>query len=467
MIIPYRPLSALLAMLAALGIAAAAAQSLPLQPNGAAGLDAQDRLAGDSGSTTVRAPGEPTPLTAAQRAAMIVDARAWGMRCDGTTDDGPALQAVHDRVDANAALLVQLPSGTCRIASAVTFTKTLVLRGQGWTAGQSPNLGTWLLIDGTGFNPFTLTGAAVRGAAFENLAVFQQHPPPPAFGLWTPTAFPCVFTLENTAGEVSFRNIFLLAINRGVCSHLSGRLTLQGISGQVFTSLAEVDKSYDVDRYMDLHIWPYWSTAAPVMAYTQANADVLRLSRVDTPLADRVFVFGVRSAVHFLRSPGEGANAGGVTTKLLAGTIGCDFVARCLWVEASGVTWQIGRVMAQGQAWGSNPPAPLGSATAVQVGSGIAGQADGSVVGQIGQLWTEFTAGCTVCIVGHGASNLAIGVQYSNFGPSPAGASAVWLLNGAHTVSWASPPQFSGGTGITAKNTRASGTLTGPILRNY
>lgn len=454
-------------LLAALYAATGSAQPLPLQPNSVAGSDAQGRFADDSGSATVRAPDESTPLTAAQQAAMVTDARAWGVRCDGTTDDGPALQAVHDQVTADAALLVQLPSGMCRIASAVTFTKTLVLRGQGWTAGQVPGLGTWFLIDGTGFNPFTLMGAAVRGASFENLAVFQQHPTPPASGSWKPTAFPCVFTLENTAGEVALRDVFLLAINRGVCSHLSGRLTLRGVSGQVFTSLAEVDKSYDADRYVDLHIWPYWSTAAPVMAYTQANTDVLRLSRVDTPLADRVFVFGVRSAAHFLRSADEGANAGGITTKLLAGTIGCDFVARCLWVDALGVTWQIGRVMAQGQAWASNPPAPLGNAAAMQVGSGIVGQADGSVVGQIGQLWTEFTAGCAVCIVGYGASNLAIGVQYSNFGPSPAGASAVRLLNGAHTVSWASPPQFAGGIGITAKNAGASGTLTGPTVTKH
>lgn len=467
MAVRSHPLCLLLAAMTTMYTAAVSAQSLPFQENGIASSTVQGRFADDSSSVLLRIPDEPTPLIAAQQAAMVIDARAWGLKCDGTTNDGPALQAVHDRVDIGAALLVQLPSGTCRIASAVTFTKTLVLRGQGWAASQSPGFGTWFLIDGTGFNPFTLTGAAVRGAAFENLAVFQQHPPPPASGSWTPTAFPCVFTLENTAGEVAFRNVFLLAINRGVCSHLSGRLTLRGVSGQVFTSLAEVDKSYDADRYVDLHIWPYWSSTAPVMAYTQANTDTLRLSRVDTPLADRVFVFGVRSAAHFLRSADEGANTGGVTTKLLAGTIGCDFVARCLWVEAPGVTWQIGRLMAQGQAWASNPPTPLGNAAAVQVGSGVAGQTDGSVVGQIGQLWTEFTAGCPVCIVGHGASNLAIGVQYSNFGPSPAGASAVRLLNAGHIVSWASPPQFAGGTGITVKNAEASGTLTGPTVTKY
>lgn len=467
MFIRFRLLCTLLAALGTMYAAIASTQAPSFQSDGVASPNVQGRFADDSDSVTMRAPGEQMLLTAAQQTAMVVDARSWGVKCDGTTDDGPALQAVHDRVGADAALLVQLPSGTCRIASAVTFTKTLVLRGQGWTAGQSPGLGTWFLIDGTGFNPFTLTGAAVRGAAFESLAIFQQHPAPPMFGSWAPAAFPCVFMLENTAGEVAFRDVFLLAINRAICSHLSGRLTLRGVSGQVFTSLTEVDKSYDADRYVDLHIWPYWSSAAPVMAYTQANTDVLRLSRVDTPLADRMFVFGVRSAVHFLRSADEGANAGGITTKLLAGTIGCDFVARCLWVDALGVTWQIGRVMAQGQAWASNPPAPLGNAAAMQVGSGIVGQADGSVVGQIGQLWTEFTAGCAVCIVGYGASNLAIGVQYSNFGPSPAGASAVRLLNGAHTVSWASPPQFAGGTGITAKNVGASGTLTGPTVTKH
>ncbi len=61
---------------------------------------------------------------------------------------------------------------TYRIASPVVVNgATVRFQGAGFTEGPPPAQGTWLLVDGTGFTPFTFTGLFARGSAMRDIAV--------------------------------------------------------------------------------------------------------------------------------------------------------------------------------------------------------------------------------------------------------------------------------------------------------
>jgi hypothetical protein len=59
----------------------------------------------------------------------VIDAVADGLRCDGSTDDAPALQALID--DAPDPAVVRLPAGTCVLGARIDLRSGVVVRGRG------------------------------------------------------------------------------------------------------------------------------------------------------------------------------------------------------------------------------------------------------------------------------------------------------------------------------------------------
>ena len=139
-------------------------------------------------------------------------------------------------------------------------------QGRGWcepaggaSGPQSLGIGTWLVVDRPDFTPVTITGPGTRGTVVDDLAVFEKQPAASNDKQWQPTPYPYVFRLEGTYGLVLFRHIMLMAVTRGINAHLSGRLQIDGLLGQVFDNAVKVDKAYDADTYNNIHLWPFWS----------------------------------------------------------------------------------------------------------------------------------------------------------------------------------------------------------------
>ena len=276
------------------------------------------RTQGGSGKRPTPAAGDQLPTPAAGD--QVVDARANGVKCDGITDDAPALQDLAGNSTATTPTIVQLPSGTCNIASPILITTPITFRGQGWSENGPGHYGTYLAIAGTGFIPFEITGTRVRGSvmSFENLAVSQVQPAPAAG--WIPFDYPYVFYVHDTGGIVNFDNVFLYAINKAINSYNTGRLHINNLYGQVFSNVLKVDRTLDIDRYVDFHIWPFWSSDANVIRYQQENMDALWLLRDDSPYLDRIFIFAARSGVRFSQG------ASGPASKVAAGSLTFDGV---------------------------------------------------------------------------------------------------------------------------------------------
>ena len=56
---------------------------------------------------------------------------------------------------------------------------------------------------------------------------------------------------------------------------------LRRLRGQVFACAVEVDECYDVPRFHNIHIWPYWSGANEVVRWQQNNGDAMVFRRSD------------------------------------------------------------------------------------------------------------------------------------------------------------------------------------------
>ncbi len=261
--------------------------------------------------------------------------RDFGAVGDGATDDGPAIQAAINALAAASGGILMFGPRRYRVATAITISgATIILQGAGFTEGPNADDGTWILVDTTGFTPFTFTGLTARGSAVRDLAVRQSHTNPLTTG-WTPNNYDYVFRVTDCLGAVDFENVFLCAVNKGILCDNSGRLNIQRLRGQVFTTGVEIDRCLDIPRIQHVHFWTFLSSDANMLRYQQTNLDGLLFRRCDGVFLDDVFALGARSTVRFSSS------VYGVTTKFYIGKLYADFSRFGVWIDGDGTMGQI------------------------------------------------------------------------------------------------------------------------------
>ena len=313
-------------------------------------------------------------------------------------DDAPSIQRAINALCGTNSQTMRFYARHYAINSAVTQTCVVNWKGEGWVeevGAVYTGAGTWFDI-GTAFIsslvPITVSGVGATGSIFEDIAFDEPgmtaSPVPVVNGSgritgWSPASFtPASYNyivMVDGAPGVLFRHIMLNGVNAGVVSVGSGRTGFFDIRGQAFQYLINVQQSYDINRIVDVHEWPYWSSADPVVQYQQSNSIVVDSFRNDTPMWDRIFAFGVKAGIAFGNEPA------GVTTGLAAGSIECDFVKYCLWDQADAssrqITGQIANLRSYSQAWTT----VFGAAVAMIPGS-AAIESDASSILQIGNM---------------------------------------------------------------------------------
>lgn len=299
-----------------------------------------------------------------------VDVRDFGAMGNGTTNDGPAIQAAINALG-TAGGVVQFGPRTYRVASAIVVNSASVrLQGAGFTEGGQPGNGTWVTVDQTGFTPFTFSGVAARGSVVRDMAFRQTHTATQD-AAWAPTNYDYLFRVTDCLGGVDFDNVMLSGINRGIFVRNSGRTDFRRMRGQVFTTGIEIDEAYDTSRISSLHFWPFWSANDHVVRWQQANGDALILRRCDGIFVDQAFVLGYRSMFRFTSS------VAGYTQKFSIGQAYADFVRYGVWIDAAGTDGQIDAMTVQCEifnAGGAPLPGSIGlyintNSSRVQIGS--------------------------------------------------------------------------------------------------
>ncbi|EHH67554.1 hypothetical protein [Gluconobacter morbifer] len=320
-------------------------------------------------SAEIRAMPSWSPATISILSSLAAELQIeWFYKSADGTDWAPALQRAVTFA-ATSGLPIALAARQYTLASAVSITTAVTIRGRGFQCSPSPSTGTWFIISGTTFNPFSVSSVTARGAIFRDFAVYQTQPGSGTTN-WAPTVYPFVFNVTNTLGEVTFDNIFLCNVYDGINCTGSGRLRFRNVTGQPLHRGIVVDAAYDICRFSGVHFWTYWTSAASVLSWMQANASAVELQRCDGPdFSGGCFFFGYQAGL-LLSSSSNGV------TNDLTGDIVTDCCLYGVHVTGNGVTFQIGRAYCTGEAIDS-------TTLATSVAILIEGQ---NIVGQIGHL---------------------------------------------------------------------------------
>lgn len=346
----------------------------------------------------------------------------------GESDQCAALQRAHD---ANPGGVIELPAGVIELGTAaapcsIEWTASIRLVGQGWNETHASGTVLHIPPQPAGWNgpaTFHVAGPAARGSVFRGFSI-RQDQPPPAPG-WRPRPYAPVFFIDATMGQVTIQDILAAPVYDLVKADRSGRLAILDVRAQALNSLAAIDRSYDSDRYIGLHVWPYWSTQPDVLAWQQEHLRALRLGRVDTPFLDQIFMIHGRSLVSADGSPD------GPPSKIEAGALACDFCALAIDVGAPDVTASIGSLMWQGQSSRSTDPIVGGRAVSARGKNARL---------RISRMVAERSEGAAIDAPGAGAAIMLGETHVNLINQGRSGAAVVGALGQGAVVSFALPP---------------------------
>jgi hypothetical protein len=262
-----------------------------------------------------------TPLSSDQ-----FDARAFGAKADGQTDDTAAIQAALDAAGKIGGVAV-LPAGKYRVAGSLRIPVGVALVGSAHAPRYTDVLnGTVVLATGgrdreDGPALFELgNSATVQGLTvyYPEQKIDDVHP-----YAWTFHLLGMDNTVENCTLVNSYNGI-------RVGPETNGRHRIRSVVGCTLRRGLWVDTCVDIGRVENVH-WhcDWWSQAAvggdgkKAMDYMVANCEAFIFGRSDWEYVTNTFVFPAKIGYHFIDT-GNGAMNG-----QLCG-IGADATNRCI-----------------------------------------------------------------------------------------------------------------------------------------
>lgn len=279
----------------------------------------------------------------------LSDPAFYGAVGDGVTDDTVALQAALDAVgNTGGKYFLQLAAKRYRTTAPLVISKSLRLVGVGVSPHEGAHGtvggGSWLYFDHTGIGIIVDGTTLSGGIVLDSFGIDRNQPlPAPA---WTPTVCDFDILIENS--DIEIKNLLMYKSTNGVRVQNGGygRLDIDGLRGQVFQTMVNIDECYDVVRINDLHCWPFWRDDMLVHAYTMANLDAIYLLRCDNPMLSNVFSIFARAGIRL------GQNAFGGTSHLCATNLDLERGLYTILVDGSvtnGATARFVNLLGQGE----------------------------------------------------------------------------------------------------------------------
>lgn len=229
-----------------------------------------------------------------------------------TSDDTVAFQAACTAAITNggAVILRSLPAGTrYRLTAPIVLPQPVRIIGEGWTIDTSvspsvPGVGSWIHLDHTGegfyFRDDAHVGVYYPGGGLSDVGILRNQADPVTG--WTPTAASHDIRVE---GRVLLRNVMHLCSTKGVLVRSGGVLTTEWHCGQFFTYGIEVERSADVQRFVNSHFWPFWSVSDFITGYTIDNANGIYTRRADGLILTNFFSWGQAWLLNHLDNAAE------------------------------------------------------------------------------------------------------------------------------------------------------------------
>lgn len=258
----------------------------------------------------------------------------FGAVADGTTDISTSLNNAINYLGAAGGEIL-IPAGVYKLSNTVTIQTPVTITGAGFNEGN--------IYGGTAIN---MSGSTIlynnvysRGAVLKRLTIYQDHPTPTAdpgssnvtsaehpvlrstlynSSTWAPTDHDYVIKVVDTLGGVELSDIQFLNVNKGVYCYNSGRLYCNRIKSQFFKEGFYIDNALDVCTVSNVHNWPFWSNSPDVTQFTQKNAKIIQIGKVDGIFMDNIFTYASNMLFHIFNGTGNGTSRGWVCTQAYA-----------------------------------------------------------------------------------------------------------------------------------------------------
>jgi len=226
----------------------------------------------------------------------VFDAREFGAKADGTTDDTNALQAALEAAAKAGGGIVQLAAGRYWVNGHLEIPANCTLRGT-WTAPpRSHDQGSVLLAyadkgkpDGPPFIQLHINSCV------EGLAVYypEQKGVPP---------IPYPWCIRGTGDDCSIVNVLLVnpyqAVDFGTT--FCGRHWIDGLYAMPIYKGLLIDQCLDVGRVQNVHFWPFGNRTKELADWMLEHATAFIIGRTDWEYMVNCFALGYAVGYHFL-----------------------------------------------------------------------------------------------------------------------------------------------------------------------
>eukprot|EP01088_Endostelium_zonatum_P008664 TRINITY_DN21820_c0_g1_i1.p1 TRINITY_DN21820_c0_g1~~TRINITY_DN21820_c0_g1_i1.p1 ORF type:complete len:496 (+),score=95.78 TRINITY_DN21820_c0_g1_i1:77-1489(+) len=229
----------------------------------------------------------------------------------GVVDDGPSIQnALNDCATAGGGIVL-LPAGTYLVSTRLTIHPSCTLKGineHPWRSHGAPGtvVGTTLLAvaDAGQISGVPFINLVGPNTGIEGLSIFY----PNQIATAAPTRYP--FTVGGSGDNLFVKNVLFVNSYQGIdfATQSCPRHLIQGVYGQMLYIGIQIDQVYDIGRISDVHIWPFWSSAQPLLDFINNNAITFLFYRSDWEVVSDVFSWGYKIGMSFQQSKNGALN---------------------------------------------------------------------------------------------------------------------------------------------------------------
>lgn len=219
----------------------------------------------------------------------------------------------------------------CIVGTPPTYNGT----GAGVATAQTGTWMRWPAAYDTMGSPFRITSSSLQnqstGPNVDHIA-FEEDQPAPGSGAYTPdTNYVYWFNVSSLYG---FRIGHVLFLNDTQCVSLvnGGRMDIDELRGQPLGTCIYASQLYDIPRWHDIDLWPYWTSNTNVYAYMLTVDPIVDSSGI---WADFIFDIGYHSGFKSIQA--TDVPLGGHITELYGDGAG----SYTFWNTAPGATWRI------------------------------------------------------------------------------------------------------------------------------
>ena len=244
-----------------------------------------------------------------------LDARSFGARADGKTDDTAAIQKALDAAGKQGGGVVRLPVGHYLLRGSLRVPECVTLQGvfralqsgsgsvstgvvpYSWRGGGS----VLLALGGRGRPDSQAFISLHRSSTLYGVSIFypEQHPSRPVEYPWA---------VRQMAQDICVEDVLLVNPWQGVdCGTVLGqRHYIHGLYGQPLKTGIFIDRCADTGVVENVHFWPFWKPTA--MEFTSRHTTAFLIGRTDWQYMMNCFAIAHKIGYHFVHTPAGAPN---------------------------------------------------------------------------------------------------------------------------------------------------------------